>query len=78
MIEKSHEIVSLAHHIWNVISAISLDDDVENKCNAFQLDIGSIVNPFPIHFKCQPHTPQLQFILGWEEIGVLLVIILQF
>jgi hypothetical protein len=44
MIEKYHEIVSLAHHIWNVISAISLDDDVENKCNAFQLDIGSIVN----------------------------------
>jgi hypothetical protein len=29
-------------------------------------------------FFCQPHTPQLLFVLGGEEVGGLLVIILQF
>jgi hypothetical protein len=34
--------------------------------------------PFPIQFFCQPHTPQLLFVLGGKEVGGLLVIILQF
>jgi hypothetical protein len=34
--------------------------------------------PFPIQFFCQPHIPQLLFVLGGEEVGELLVIILQF
>jgi hypothetical protein len=29
-------------------------------------------------FFCQPHTPQLLFVLGGKEVGGLLVIILQF
>jgi hypothetical protein len=33
---------------------------------------------FPIQFFCQPHTPQLLFVLGSKEVGGLLVIILQF
>jgi hypothetical protein len=34
--------------------------------------------PFPIQFFCQPHTPQLLFVLDGKEVGGLLVIILQF
>jgi hypothetical protein len=34
--------------------------------------------PFPIKFFCHPHTPQLLIILGEKEVGLLLVIILQF
>jgi hypothetical protein len=34
--------------------------------------------PFPIQFFCQPHIPQLLFVLGGKEVGGLLVIILQF
>jgi len=30
--------------------------------------------PFPIQFFCQPHTPQLLFILGRKEVGGILVI----
>jgi hypothetical protein len=33
---------------------------------------------FPIQYLCQPHTPQLLFVLGGKEVGGLLVIILQF
>jgi hypothetical protein len=32
--------------------------------------------PFAIQFFCQPHTPQLLFVLGGKEVGGLLVIIL--
>jgi hypothetical protein len=35
-------------------------------------------NPFQSNFFCQPHTPQLLFVLGDKEVGGLLVIILQF
>jgi hypothetical protein len=35
-------------------------------------------NPVPIQFFCQPHIPQLLFVLGGKEVGGLLVIILQF
>jgi hypothetical protein len=27
------------------------------------------VSPFLIHFFCQPHTPQLLFVLGGKEVG---------
>jgi hypothetical protein len=30
--------------------------------------------PFPIQFFCQPHTPQLLFVLGGKKVGGLLVI----
>jgi hypothetical protein len=33
--------------------------------------------PFPIQFFCQPHILQLVFVLGGNEVGGLLVIILQ-
>jgi hypothetical protein len=36
------------------------------------------LQPFPIQFFCQPHTPQLLFVLGGKEVGGLLVNILQF
>jgi hypothetical protein len=34
--------------------------------------------PFPIQLFCQPHTPQLLFVWDGNEVGGLLVIILQF
>jgi hypothetical protein len=37
-----------------------------------------IIQPFPIQFFCQPHTPQVLFDLVSKEAGGLLVIILQF
>jgi hypothetical protein len=38
----------------------------------------SVAKPFPIKFFCQPHTPQLLFVLDGKEVDGLLVIILQF
>jgi hypothetical protein len=37
-----------------------------------------ILNPFQSNFFCQPHNPQLLFVLGGKKVGGLLVIILQF
>jgi hypothetical protein len=33
---------------------------------------GWMVNPFPIQYFCQPHTPQLLFVLGGKEVGGLI------
>jgi hypothetical protein len=57
--------------LWH-ISYIIIELFLERRCEM------KLLKPFPIQYFCQPHTPQLLFILGEKEVGGLLVIILQF
>jgi hypothetical protein len=51
---------------------------VQFSCGSLVCRDFSEIEPFPIQFFCHLRTPQLLFILGVKEVGVLRVIILQF
>jgi hypothetical protein len=41
----------------------------DNSGVRFLYPVTEIINPFQSNFFCQPHTPQLLFVLGGKEVG---------
>jgi hypothetical protein len=52
--------------------------NAKNEITAIAALVFPVLTIYPNQFFCQPHTPQLLFVLGGKEVDGLLVIILQF